>query len=119
MKFARMFVASCLLMQPAFAGAPEVERHDQTSEVKLEAAVSGHLEQLNNKFKLRASETVYQPGGYIGEHHHVGPGIRYIASGELTYIQGDRTTIYRRVITSTSRETSPTQQSTRVLNRSS
>lgn len=85
-----------LLTQSAFPAPPAVERSNQTSEVKLEAPVSGHLEELNGKFKLRASETVYQPGGYIGEHHHVGPGIRYVASGELTYIQGEKTTVYKK-----------------------
>ena len=84
-----------LLTQSAFA-SPGVERSNQTAEVKLEAPVSGHLEELNGKFKLRASETVYQPGGYIGEHHHAGPGIRYVASGELTYIQGEKTTVYKK-----------------------
>lgn len=82
--------------QSAVSTPPGVEKSNQTSEVKLEAPVSGHLEELNGKFKLRASETVYQPGGYIGEHHHAGPGIRYVASGELTYIQGEKTTVYKK-----------------------
>jgi len=85
-----------LLTQSAFSTPPGVDRSNQTSEVKLEVSVSGHLEELNGKFKLRASETVYQPGGYIGEHHHIGPGIRYVASGELTYIQGEKTTVYKK-----------------------
>ncbi len=85
-----------LLLANAFAGAADVEKKDQTSEVRFEAPVSGHLTELNGKFKLRASETVYQPGGYIGEHHHVGPGIRYVQSGELTYIQGGKTTVYKK-----------------------
>jgi quercetin dioxygenase-like cupin family protein len=85
-----------LLTEGAFPAPPGVDKSNQTSEVKLEASVSGHLEELNGKFKLRASETVYQPGGYIGEHHHVGPGIRYVASGELTYIQGEKTTVYKK-----------------------
>jgi uncharacterized cupin superfamily protein len=28
-------------------------------------------------------------------HHHAGPGIRSVVSGELTYIQGDKTTVYK------------------------
>jgi quercetin dioxygenase-like cupin family protein len=79
-----------------FAAPGGVEKSNQTSEVKLEEPVSGHLKELNGKFKLRASETIYQPGGYIGEHHHVGPGIRYVVSGELTYIQGEKTTVYKK-----------------------
>jgi quercetin dioxygenase-like cupin family protein len=86
----------CLPIQCSFPGTQGVERSNQTSEVKLEQSVSGHLKEINGKFKLRASETIYQPGGYIGEHHHVGPGIRYVVSGELTYIQGEKTTVYKK-----------------------
>jgi quercetin dioxygenase-like cupin family protein len=57
--------------------------------------MSGYLTELNGKYKLRATETTIEPGGFVGEHHHIGPGIRYIASGELTYVEGGRTTIYK------------------------
>ncbi|MDZ4341526.1 MAG: cupin domain-containing protein, partial [Candidatus Binatia bacterium] len=30
-----------------------------------------------------------------GEHHHVGPGIRFVASGELTFVQEGKTTTYK------------------------
>ena len=73
----------------------QVERKGVTSAVKIEQAVSGHLTELNGKYKLRATETTIEPGGYAGEHHHVGPGIRYVASGELTFVQHDKTTIYK------------------------
>jgi quercetin dioxygenase-like cupin family protein len=89
-------IACGLIVGSALAGSPDVEKNGQTSEVKLEVPLSGHLAELNGKYKLRASETVYQPGGYIGEHHHAGPGIRFVASGELTYIQGTKTTVYKR-----------------------
>jgi quercetin dioxygenase-like cupin family protein len=56
-----------------------VDKKGQSSEIKLEKLVAGHL----------------QPGGYIGEHHHAGPGIRWVRSGELTYIQPDKTTVYK------------------------
>jgi len=77
------------------AEAPKVDKKDQTSTVKFEHLVTGHLTELNGRYKLRATETVYAPGGYIGQHHHAGPGIRYVAEGELTYVQPDRTTIYK------------------------
>jgi quercetin dioxygenase-like cupin family protein len=41
------------------------------------------------------SEVTYDVAGYIGPHHHVGPGIRCVTSGELTYVQPDKTSIYR------------------------
>ena len=30
-----------------------------------------------------------------GVHHHVGPGVRYVLSGELTFTEGGNVTIYR------------------------
>lgn len=73
----------------------KVVKKDQDSTIKFEQVISGHLAELNGKYKLRATETIYKPGGFIGEHHHVGPGIRYVASGELTYVQPDKTTVYK------------------------
>jgi len=72
-----------------------VEKQGQVSKTKLEANVSGHLSELNGRFKLRASEVSYAPGGFIGPHHHAGPGIRCVTSGKLTYIQPGHTTIYK------------------------
>jgi quercetin dioxygenase-like cupin family protein len=73
----------------------QVERKGVTSAVQIEHAVSGYLAELNGKYKLRATETTVAPGGYVGEHYHIGPGIRYVASGELTFVQQDKTTIYK------------------------
>jgi quercetin dioxygenase-like cupin family protein len=73
----------------------EVEKKGQTSRIVLDSSVSGHLSELNGRYKLRATETTYAPGGFIGDHHHAGPGIRYVAGGELTYVQPDKTTLYK------------------------
>jgi quercetin dioxygenase-like cupin family protein len=73
----------------------EVEKKGQISQIKLEAVVAGYLTELNGKFKLRASEVTYEPGGFIGSHHHAGPGIRCVTSGDLSYTEADKTTIYR------------------------
>jgi quercetin dioxygenase-like cupin family protein len=35
------------------------------------------------------------PDGYIGVHHHIGPGIRYVISGELTFAEGGQETIFK------------------------
>ena len=72
-----------------------VARHGFDSKVMFERIVSGHLTELNGKYKLRVTETVYQAGGYIGEHHHAGPGIRLVESGELTYVQSDTTRVFK------------------------
>lgn len=76
------------------APAAEVEKHGQTSVTKLEHVVAGHLTDLNGKYKLRVSEVRYVPSGFIGEHHHAGPGLRCVSAGELTYVQHDKTMVY-------------------------
>jgi quercetin dioxygenase-like cupin family protein len=44
---------------------------------------------------LRATELTFAPGGYVGVHHHIGPGIRCIISGELTFAEGGQETVYK------------------------
>ena len=66
-----------------------------TAAIKLEEIIFGHLAELNDKFKLRATELTLDPGAYLGVHHHVGPGIRYVLSGEVTFSEGGQTTIYK------------------------
>jgi quercetin dioxygenase-like cupin family protein len=56
--------------------------------------VSGPLSELNGKFKLRVTELTLDPGGYVGEHNHVGPGIRQVTAGQMTYVLPNRTVIY-------------------------
>lgn len=75
--------------------AAKVEKKDMTSVTKFEQVLSGHLAELNGKYKIRITETAYAPGGFIGEHHHAGPGVRMIQSGELTYVRPDGTTVYK------------------------
>jgi quercetin dioxygenase-like cupin family protein len=72
-----------------------VEARGITSIVKLEEITFGHLPELNGKFKLRATEVIFAPDGYLGAHHHIGPGIRYVLSGEVTFTEGGQTTIYK------------------------
>jgi quercetin dioxygenase-like cupin family protein len=75
--------------------AAKVDSKGQNPKVKLEQVVSGHLTELNGRYKLRVTEVTYDLEGYIGPHHHVGPGIRCVTSGELTYVQPDKTNVYR------------------------
>ena len=73
----------------------KVEARGITAEIKLEEVTFGHLTELNGKFKMRATEFTFAPGSYLGVHHHVGPGVRYILSGELTFTEGGRVTVYK------------------------
>ena len=79
----------------ALAEKAPIEKSGQHSKLKLEQVVSGHIPELNGKYKLRVTEVTYDPSGYIGTHHHVGPGIRCVTSGALSYEQPDKTTIYK------------------------
>jgi quercetin dioxygenase-like cupin family protein len=72
-----------------------VETRGITSEVKIEEVTFGHLTELNGKFKLRATELTFAPDGYVGPHHHIGPGIRYVISGEATFAEGGQETVYQ------------------------
>ena len=73
----------------------KLERKDQETKTKLEAVVSGYVAELNGKYKLRVSEATFKPGGYVGEHQHAVPGMRYVAAGELTFNEAGKTTIYK------------------------
>ena len=91
--------ASMLLVTAAPAvvsgDAAQVAKQGHYGTVKLEQVVAGHLNELNGRYKLRVTEVTYDPAGFIGDHHHVGPGIRCVTVGELTYVQSEKTTVYR------------------------
>lgn len=73
--------------------AGQVERKGIDGKVKHEVQVSGYLADLNGKYNLRVSENTFQPGGFIGDHHHAGPGIRVVTAGEFTLVQDGKTTV--------------------------
>ncbi|HJU61855.1 MAG TPA: hypothetical protein VJ864_07395 [Candidatus Binatia bacterium] len=52
-----------------------VERKGASVKLKIEEVISGYLTELNGKYKLSATEVTFEPGGYLSEHHHVGPHI--------------------------------------------
>lgn len=79
----------------AAAEPPAVEKRGQTVVTKLEHVAAGPLAELNGRYKLRVSEVTYRPGGFTGDHHHAGPGIRCVQSGELTYVESGQTSVFR------------------------
>ena len=96
----RMLACSIIFTLAVVAAVPasaqhKVDRKGAASKVMLDRVVSSHLSEINGKYKLIATETTYEPGGYTAEHHHAGPGIRYIISGELTFIEEGKTTVYK------------------------
>src|SRR5258708_36816864 len=92
----RLLLFVALLAGASRLGAQEtVETRGVTSAIKVEEIIFGHLTELKGKFKLRATELTFAPGGYVGVHHHIGPAIRYIISGELTFAEECQRTVYK------------------------
>jgi quercetin dioxygenase-like cupin family protein len=88
-----------LLAQVSAAGAQtpvpvKVDTKGLVAKIKFEAVLSGFLSDINGKYKLRVTELTLEPGGYVGEHNHIGPGIRQVTSGQMTYVLPDKTTVY-------------------------
>lgn len=71
-----------------------VERRGMYAELKLEQVITGNLTELNGKYKLRVAAVTYEPGGFVGNHHHAGPGLRCVFAGNLTYVQEGITNTY-------------------------
>ncbi len=95
MRFTLLLFAALLSGISRLAAQEKVEIRGITSVIKLEEVIFGHLTELNGKFKLRATEVTFAPEGYLGVHHHVGPGIRYVLSGEVTFAEGGQATVYK------------------------
>ena len=76
-------------------GSPvKVDTEGLIAKIKFEAPLAGFLSDLNGKYKLRVTELTLAPGGHVGEHNHVGPGIRQVTSGYMTYVLPDKTVVY-------------------------
>ena len=87
---AMLYVTNCVAQD---APKVKIDRKGGEAKIKVEAVMAGYLADLNGKYKLRVTEGTYNPGGYIEEHHHVGPGIRVVTAGEWTTTQAGKTTI--------------------------
>ena len=79
----------------AVAQSPvKVDTEGLVAKIKFEAPLAGFLSEINGKYKLRVTELTLAPGGHVGEHNHVGPGIRQVTSGYMTYVLPDKTVVY-------------------------
>jgi quercetin dioxygenase-like cupin family protein len=72
----------------------KVDTKGLVAKIKFEAPLAGFLREINGKYKLRVTELTLAPGGHVGEHNHVGPGIRQVTSGYMTYVLPDKTIVY-------------------------
>ena len=94
-RFTLLLVVALLGGTDRLTAQETVETRGITSQVKIDEVIFGHLTELNGKFKLRATELTFAPDGYVGVHHHIGPGIRYVISGEVTFAEGGQETVYK------------------------
>ncbi len=83
-------------MTSAFGQEP-VKVHTQglTAKIQFEHVLSGFLTEFNGTYKLRVTELTLAPGGTVGENNHVGPGIRLVTSGQITYVLPEHTVVYK------------------------
>ena len=95
MRFTVLLVLMLLGAADRLAAEEKVDARGITQTIKLEEVVYGHLTDLNGKFKLRATEVTFAPDAYLGAHHHIGPGIRYVLSGEVTFTEGGKATVHK------------------------
>lgn len=95
MKKSALVAVACLLCTSSARADGVVELKGFHANVKAELTDLGHLSELNGKYRLRVTEVTMDPGGYMHAHHHLGPGLRCIISGEMTYEIGGKTTIYK------------------------
>jgi quercetin dioxygenase-like cupin family protein len=75
-------------------GGLKVDTKGVTATIKYEAVLQGFLTDLNGTYKLRVTEITIAPGGHVGAHNHLGPGIRQMTTGTMEYILPDRTMTY-------------------------
>lgn len=84
-----LFAANAALAEGA------VETKGFHSKVRADVGELGHLSDLSGKYRLRVTEVTIDPDGYMLAHHHLGPGVRCLTAGELTYSMMGQTTIFK------------------------
>jgi len=94
---AAILVCACGLLATASAAEPlKVDTRGVAARILFEAPIDGgHLPELTGKYKMRITEITIAPDGYVGDHNHVGPGIRQMTAGEMEYVMPHKTTDYR------------------------
>jgi quercetin dioxygenase-like cupin family protein len=94
-RFTILLLMALLGVTDRLAAQETVQTRGITSVIKMDEIIFGHLTELNAKFKLCATELTFAPDGFVGIHHHIGPGIRYVISGELTFTEEGQETVYK------------------------
>jgi len=89
-----LLVALCWITRSFGQEPVKVDTKGLAAKIKLEDVLAGFWTDVNNKYKRRVTELILEPGGHVGEHNHVGPGIRLVTSGYMTYVLPDKTVLY-------------------------
>jgi quercetin dioxygenase-like cupin family protein len=91
-----MALFSVFTLTSASADEPlKVDTQGVAAKILFEAPINGGLiPELKDKYKMRITEITIAPGGHVGHHNHLGPGIRQMTAGEMEYILPDKTVIY-------------------------
>lgn len=101
--FARLplpLIAIALLARPLAAQdqpseSVAVDTEGVSARILFEAEIDGgHVPELVGKYKLRVTEISIAGGGHVGDHNHLGPGIRQMTEGTMEYILPDTTITY-------------------------
>lgn len=94
--FTVLALATPLVAQEARDEAVRVDTEGVSARILFEAVIDGgHIPELVGKYKLRVTEISIAPGGHVGDHNHLGPGIRQMTAGRMEYLMPDRTVTYR------------------------
>jgi len=89
-----IFLNVSLAVLGLFTGIPKahaVEAQGVTRQVLVEATADGLTE---GKYHMRAVEITVEPGGFMSEHTHGGPGARYMLSGSITSMEDGQSKTY-------------------------
>jgi quercetin dioxygenase-like cupin family protein len=94
---ATMLFFSAGLLTIAHADEPlKVDTKGVTAKILYEAPITGGLlPELKDKYKMRITQITIAADGHVGDHNHLGPGIRQMTVGEMEYILPHKTVIYR------------------------
>ena len=70
-----LLTAVLAITSHAQSNSGAVERSGLHADLKIDQLISGNLTELNGKYKLRVATVTYEPGGFVGNHHHGFEGI--------------------------------------------
>ena len=91
-----LMFATPLVAQENRGEGLQVDTEGVTARILFEAVIDGgHVPELVGRYKLRVTEVAIAPGGHVGDHNHLGPGIRQMTEGTMEYMMPDHTVTYR------------------------